>query len=112
MTQTNGQPKAERRHYFLVAGELVFRTKESEVPNAVRMNTVVMSADGKLPAAQIGRAQQALQLHFFQRMQDPELKVVDVVILSLMPLGEFTPEEFNATPPGLEKREMAPAGNA
>lgn len=102
----------DRLHYYMVAGEIVFRTREDEPPNALRMNAVVMSKDGRIAVAQIGRAQQALQFQFFKRMNDPSLTVVDVVILALMPLGLFTPEEFNATPQGTELREMPQAGNA
>jgi hypothetical protein len=102
----------ERQSYILVAGEIVFQMNEDEPPNAIRLNTVVTSRDGRVSVQHIGRAQQALQLQFFKRMGDPNLKVLDVVILAITPLGEFTPEEFNAAPSGTEMRSVSEAGHA
>jgi hypothetical protein len=39
-------------------------------------------------------------------MESTENQIWDVVILGIMPLGEFTPEEFNAAPPGMEARPV------
>jgi hypothetical protein len=100
------QKATTQQHYFLVTGELVFRRTEDEVPNAIRMNAVVTSKDGRLGVAQIGKAQQALQLQFHKRMEDPTIQILDVVIMSLVPLGVFIPEEFHAAPAGTELREM------
>jgi hypothetical protein len=100
----------ESQLYWLVAGEIVFYAKDSDVPNAVRVNTVVTSQDERVTVAQIGRVQQALQMNFFKRMNDAELKVVDVVILAWMPMGRQTSEEFNAVPAGSQLVEAM--GNA
>jgi hypothetical protein len=98
--------KSERQTYYMVTGEVVFRAKDDENLRMLRINAVVMSKDGRFAVAQIARAQQALQLQFLNRMQDADLEVLDVVILALMPLGEFTAEEFNAAPEGMELRPM------
>lgn len=105
--------QASRQHYFMVAGEVVFRVGEEETPNMMRCNAVVMSKDGRIAVPQLAQSQQALQMHFYKRMEGVTVHVLDVVILALMPLGVFTPEEFNARPEGMELREMpAPMGNA
>jgi hypothetical protein len=107
------KPADEQQDYFLLCGEVVFTMPGDETPNARRFNTVVMSKDGRIAVTQIGRAQQALQLRLFQSMNDPNIKVLDVIILSMMPLGRFTPEEFNAAPPGQKLQVMGePRGNA
>lgn len=108
----NFKPDPERQEYFMVAGELIFRRKDDETPHVMKLNTVIMSKDGRIAVAQLGRAQQGLQMEFHRRMQDPELEVIDVVLLNLMRLGQFTPEEFNAAPPGMKLQERGVQGNA
>jgi hypothetical protein len=86
----------ERQKYYMVAGEIVFRSEDSDVPHAVRANAVVMSTDGQFAVPQIARAQQTLQHVFHTRMgEEAKIQVLDVVILSIMLLGSFTAEEFN-----------------
>jgi hypothetical protein len=41
----------------------------------------------------------------------PDLEVLDVVVNSLIPMGRWTEEEFNALPPEF-KGEMPAPGNA
>ncbi len=105
MTQATDTPKTE--HYHLITGEILCRAKDGDNVQGVRLNAIITSDDGKLPVALIGRAQQALQMQFFKRMNDPEIQVVDVVILGVSPLGEFTHEAFHAVPAGVEVRESA-----
>lgn len=91
----------ERQGYYLVAAEIVFSHTEdpNATPNAIRANAVVMSTDGQFAVPQIGRAQQAVQQNFFNRMGGSEkVKVLDVVIITLTKLGDFTKEEFNIPP--------------
>lgn len=87
----------DRKMYYLIAGEVVFQANEEEAPHAVRANGVVMSSDGKFAVPQIAMAQQTLQHIFYTRLGEEakNVKIVDVVILGIMPLGEFTPAEFN-----------------
>lgn len=97
----------QRQTYFLVVGEVVIQLSDDTVPTAVRLNTVVMNKDGKFPLALIAKAQQALQFQLHKKADDPSVKVVDVIILGLMNLGQFTTEEFNARPVGLDMRDMS-----
>jgi len=97
------------KHYNLVCGELVFRQKDSEVVNSMRINCILINnnnvGDG-LAVRHLALAQQTLQANFHRRMDDTTLEVLDVVIMNIMPLGYFTEESFNAAPPGTVVREM------
>lgn len=89
-----------RQHYYLVTGEIIFQPGENLPLNAIRLNAVAMTPDQKFPVHQIGRAQQALQMQFMQKIEnDPEVKIDNVVIMGLTYLGQFTPEEFQAPAP-------------
>jgi len=101
MTLPPSLKKKNLEHYFMVAGEVIFRladAPEDSVPNVMRLNAVITSSDGRLAVAQLGRAQQALQMNFHNRLQDPTVKVIDVVMLAVIPLGVFTAEQFHKQP--------------
>lgn len=90
----------ERKHYYLVAGEVVAKTAEGDaVPR--RLNAILQLTEKEVTGAALGRAQQQLQLHFYDQMKDSTLQVVDVFLYGLSYLGLMTAEEF--TPP----KEMA-----
>lgn len=117
MIVNHDKPASEpAQHHFLVTGQIVFSpvpsnneaSDEGEMLHTVNVNCVVMSPDGRLAVAQIARAQQALQMQFFRRIEPGTVQVRDVVILALMPLGIFTSEEFNAMPEGMQ---LAPAND-
>ena len=93
-------PTSKTQSYFLVAAEIMFQVKDQEGINMLRLNTVVMSQDPRFAVVQIARAQQSAQMQFHQKMENPLLEVLDVIILGIMPLGLFTHEEFNLTAPG------------
>jgi len=89
------------QHYFLVTGEIVFTISADAVPNAGRVNAVVTSNDGRMGVQHLARAQMALQGSFHQKIQGlGDVKIVDVVIVAIMPLGKWTAEEFNKLPEG------------
>lgn len=98
------------QHYHLVAGNVVFQTPEGpeQTMGSLTLNTVLRGPTPNVPARQIGRAQQALQMLFFDKTGDPTLQVVDVVIISVSPLGFMTEAEFNAPPEGMVQQERAP----
>lgn len=110
-------------YYFLAAGEVIFEqtvTPEGsdtpEVMNAsVRLNAVIQNKSNCVPVLKIGQAQQSLQAMFMQRAVGPgvdpaSIRIVDVFILSISPLGRMTAEEFNAQPKSAQA--SMPAANA
>lgn len=93
-------------HYFLLAGEIIFTKKDDLTPYSSRLNTVLISEDSRIPVAMLGRAQQTLQVQFFKDMGDSELTVINVVILAVQHLGQFTNADFHAPPVGHEKKPI------
>jgi hypothetical protein len=105
-------PEASQKlHYHLITGKIVFSEPNQESVNVIELNAVVSHTEKNIPVALIGRAQQTLQLQFFNRMENPELEIRDVVISSLCYLGEMTQEEFQAPPEGHEQQEKSPIDN-
>lgn len=101
----------------IVAGEIIFSEKDSDIVNSIRLNTMIVHTDSNIPARLIGKAQQSLQLLFFKRMDDaakqsgiaaPVINVHDVVILNVSPLGWATEEEFNAPATSVVKEKGKP----
>lgn len=98
------QEKPQRHHYMILA-EVVFKLKDSEDIQSVRQNGVMMTEEMKLPVRMIGKAQQIMQVGFMQRMQNPDIEILDVVLYSFTYLGLMTQEEFHAPPPGMKLQE-------
>ncbi len=96
------------KHHYLIAGELVFKSPEMETVNGMRANGILLTDETNLGIAAIGKAQQVLQANFFQKMQDPTLIIIDVIITGLIYIGFMTEEEFKRTPPGMVQQEKAP----
>lgn len=96
----------ERKHHFLIAGNVLFQNKTSQELGSVPLNGVLMTDRKEIPAASLAKAQQILQMRFFNNTGNTtEINVVDVVLQSIIHLGEFTQEEFQATPVGLSTEE-------
>lgn len=95
-------------HYHLITGEIVFRRKDSEEINAIRLNGVLADESQKIPVRLLARAQQILQANFFRNMEGQDVQVVDVVVLNFSYLGQFTTEEFHKEPEGMKLQEQAP----
>ncbi len=99
----------DKLHYHLVSGVVIFR--DPEAPNAaavgeMRLNTTLRSDSQYVPARQIGKAQQSLQMLMYTRLDDTSLEVVDVHINSISYLGEMTEEDFMEAPEGMTLQEQ------
>lgn len=99
-----------KKHYYMVAGEVVFRTKENEI-GSNRLNALVVTSEQRFALQQINLAQQTLQRNFFNRQAEP-VEVIDVVLNGLMYLGLFTEQEFHAVPKGMRVQQLRTEGNA
>lgn len=103
---TPAPSKGARKHYHLVAGQVLFKNKEDEV-GSITLNAIVTSDSSKVPVRMIGRAQQALQMNFHKRMEDPSLTIFDVVVLGLTHCGHMTDREWNKAPDGTQLQEIS-----
>ena len=98
----------KKQHYFLIAGQVIFRTKDGE-PGQIMLNALVTNDTRNFPARLIGKGQQALQLHFFKQIEDATVTVIDVPIYSVSYLGHMTEKDFHAAPEGMKLVEKAGA---
>lgn len=103
-----------KQHYNLICGTLLLASMDNENISSVTLNAIVPSDIKHINVDTLGRAQQALQANFMQRMKDsPDMpQIVDVVIASISYLGHMTQEQFNKAPEGLELVERAPEDSA
>jgi hypothetical protein len=83
----------------------VFRDSESEQVNALRINGVLVDPGKSIPVRLLGKAQQIVQMNFHQRMADPKIQVLDVVLMNMFHLGYMTESEFRAVPEGQKLQE-------
>lgn len=84
-----------KRHYFLAATQVVFRTQDGE-PGISEHNCVLDWPTRTVSVMGIGKIQQLAQLIFRKNVApDPSIEVKDVFILGISYLGLQTEEEFH-----------------
>lgn len=107
---------AKKLHHHLITGQVVFEVKnEAGEPvglNQANLNAVVTSEKKEFPVRMIGKAQQAVQMHFHKKIgTDAPVEVKDVCLLAVSYLGHMTPEEFHAAPDGQKVAERTAKPN-
>jgi len=96
----------KKRHFHLIAGSILVHDEDDGTLSTLTLNGMLRTDIKYLNVADIGKAQQVLQMVFHQRNQaNPEgapanFKIVDVVINNIMHLGHMTEAEFNHVPGG------------
>lgn len=88
--------QAEQKHHWIVAAELVYKTADDRTVTT-KLNLVHTTADKLIRAADLGRIQQNLQLHFHGRANNPELVVLDICVLAVNHLGLMSNDDFSGT---------------
>lgn len=107
---TKHKRKNQLQYYFLITGEIVFQTSDNE-PGSIHLNGIVQNDMPNFPVRMIAKAQQTLQLHFFKKINDPSVQVIDVIITNVSQLGGMTDDYFHAAPAGSKLQELAPSDN-
>lgn len=100
-----------RTWYHLVTAQVVYQVNGQPEISSMHLNGIVTTNTVNLPAASLGKAQQAVQLHFHQRHEGVDLMVLDVVITNLTNLGHMTPQEFHAAHEGTTLKPKAEGPN-
>ena len=80
-------------HHWLIAGKILFQNQEG-AQSEIDLNAIQTTTNQFFASPDIGKAQQQLQLHFFQKMNDAQLVVVDVFVYAINYLGYMTGTEF------------------
>lgn len=85
----------KKQHYHLCAARVIYTLDDGE-PQAAYINTTLTSDDGLVGAKQIGRAQQSVQMLLLRREGMSQATILDVCMMSVSYLGEFTEKSFMA----------------
>lgn len=101
-----------KQHYYLVAGEIIFfvgdPSEEGNEAATIKLNTMITCRNSFVTVKELGKAQQALQLQAVQKIGEPNMVFVNVLLLTVSYLGHMRPEEFS--PP--QDVQMAPASES
>lgn len=90
----------KKQHYYLVSGEILYRLPGEDGVGTRRLNSILQLDENLIRHREIGRAQQMLQLHFFNQMGDAELQIADLFLYPFTYLGHMTEEDFRVRPEG------------
>lgn len=108
----NEKDQAPKRHFWLVAAEVVHHPVQDQTAmSAVKINTVLTTETPAVNAHDLGAAQAKVQQHLHMATQGREIKVVDVVIITLNHMGQMTDKEFFGDDPA-ESAVPAPTPKA
>lgn len=99
----------DKLHHHLIVGEIIFQEEGNEALASLRVNGVLMDPKQEVPVRLLGKAQQILQMNFYQRMAEQKVKILDVVLMNFVYLGLMTQEEFHQPPEGT-KLQQKPEG--
>lgn len=92
-------------HYHLVTTKVAFLEPEQQAIGALELNVLMRTVDRNFTAADIGKSQQVAQLQFFEKMQNQNLEVKDVLITAISYLGHMSEDKFQAIPAGTAKQQ-------
>jgi len=83
-----------RKYYYIMAGQVVYEYKGKV--DSRNLNTLFTADHQHITSVELGQAQQALQIRFMKEIipPSPDLKLMDVVMLSVFPLGHMNQEEY------------------
>ena len=103
-----GKPEP-KLHYYLVSGEILYKHPQAEEAiGTIRLNTMLQLERNVVRHRELGKAQQMLQMHFFNRMNDPLFEIIDVFLYGVSYLGHMTDGEFQLAPEGEQAKVAAP----
>ena len=103
--------EANRKHYFLFAGEGIVRQEETIVHR--RLNTVLSSENSYVNAQLLAKSQTAIQMVLIKEVNDPNAVIMDVYLYSISYMGYMTHEEYIENTQAIETPELnTPASEA
>lgn len=96
-----------KQHYYLVSGKVVFFIgdpgKEGNEANTMELNSILTTTQQYVTAKDIGKSQQILQMQAVQKMVEPNMHFVQVIITGFSYLGHMKPETFSKPEIALER---------
>uniref|UniRef100_A0AAU6VZA7 Uncharacterized protein n=1 Tax=Pseudomonas phage Arace01 TaxID=3138526 RepID=A0AAU6VZA7_9VIRU len=92
-------PVDDRKHIFMLSAQAYFHLESApDDVQGVHMNVVMIQAEQKITAPDLGKAQAQVAGQLRARYKDP-ISVVDVVFNAASYMGHMTPAEWAGTTP-------------
>jgi len=83
-------------HHWVATMQLVFVKQDDPTDGgALTLNAMLLTKDKVINAHSLAQLQRTGTANLMERLQDPTMKVVDIIFLSISHLGQMTQEEFN-----------------
>ena len=95
-------------HFLLACIELTFVDSNGDT-GITRLNTMMMSTDGRVNVRLLGLAQQGAQVQLRKSLNE-DVNILNAVFLSISDLGLMLPEEFHAGQQDLSKNHNTDKG--
>lgn len=89
------QKEDKAMHHWMVSAQVVFTNKDASDGGVLPMNAMLLTEEQCVNAASLAQAQRTLTANTMERMQDPNMGIVDIVFLGISYLGYMTQEGFN-----------------
>lgn len=89
------QKESVAMHHWMVSAQVVFTNKEASDGGVIPMTAILLTEQQYVNAASLAQAQRTLTANTMERMQDPDMGIVDIVFLGISYLGHMTQEGFN-----------------
>lgn len=96
------QESIHRDHFHMIFAEVIFKTQNRKDINGTRVKVFSKAKDLQFPCARLHHIQNSCAMQARSEVGNPQtFEVVDVNILNMFYLGQFTDEEFFA---GIQKK--------
>lgn len=82
-------------HHWMVTAQVVFTNKDASDGGAILINAMLLTEHQCVNAASLAQAQRTITANTMERMQDPNMGIVDIVFTGFSYLGYMTQAGFN-----------------
>lgn len=89
------QAEEKAMHHWMVSAQVVFTNEEASDGGVVPVNAILLTEEKCVNAHALAQAQRSVTANLQERMQDPNMGIVDIVFLGFSYLGFMTREGFN-----------------
>lgn len=83
-----------KKHHFLVAGQVIFTMGKSLEPGAVTINSVVIQDAAHVSQQTLAKAELGVRQQFLGKMGDNPVQIRDITLLTVSPMGLMSKDEF------------------
>lgn len=82
-------------HHWMVSAQVIFTSKDASDGGVVPINAMLLTENQYVNAQSLAQAQRTVTANVQERMQDPNMGIVDIVFTGFSYLGEMTAQQFN-----------------